>query len=204
MEANGRSVFWAIAFSLFLGGLGFPIPENPLLMGAGYAISQSMTKFAGLPLWFLAIVSGDFILFAAVRWLFTWPSLKGLVLKLVGQNRLKLYQKAFLHHGGWTLFLARFTFGIRAAAYVAAGVASYPWIKFLLVDGISVGIQLVVFVSIGYFAGDRISLAEATAKTIALLLTGAILLSIGASWGATRIIRKFTRQEGGNMAGKTE
>lgn len=196
MEVTSKSVTWAIALSLFIGGLGFPIPENPLLIGGGYAMSQKMSKLAtSLPLWFLAILAGDFILFAAVRWLFMWPALKRWVLRLVGQKRLALYQNAFLNHGGWTLFLARFTFGIRSAAYVAAGIASYPWVKFLLVDGISVGIQLVLFVSIGYFAGDQISWAEATAQTIALFLTAALLLSIGASLAATKLIKRFTRGE---------
>ena len=196
MTITGRSVVWAIAFSLFLGGLGFPIPENPLLMGGGYAISQAMaTLAASLPLWFVAILTGDFILFAVVRWLFTWTSLKRLVLRLVGRKRLQMYQEAFLHHGGWTLFLARFTFGIRSAAYVAAGIASYPWLRFICIDGISVAIQLVLFVSIGYFAGDRISWAQATAQTLALLLTCALILSILASWIATKLIRRFTKGE---------
>jgi len=191
---TGSSVICAIAFSLFLGGLGFPVPENPLLMGGGYAISQAMASVStSLPLWFVAILMGDIILFAAVRWLFTWRSLKRLVLKLVGYQRLQMYQKAFLHHGGWTLFLARFTFGIRSAAYVAAGIASYPWVRFVSIDGISVAIQLVLFVSIGYFAGDRIGWAQATAQTLALLLTSALILSIAASWIATKLIRRFTK-----------
>jgi len=54
-----RSVFWAIALSLFVGALGFPIPENPILMGGGYAIfNQVSPPAASLGLWFVAIVAG--------------------------------------------------------------------------------------------------------------------------------------------------
>jgi membrane protein DedA with SNARE-associated domain len=38
-----RSVFWAIALSLFVGALGFPIPENPILMGGGYVIFKQVS-----------------------------------------------------------------------------------------------------------------------------------------------------------------
>jgi len=194
VELTTTSVLWGIALSLFIGGLGFPIPENPLLIGGGYAVAQDMASIAvGLPLWFSAILFGDLVFFSAVRWLFGWPSVKRWILKMVGEKRLQIYEQAFLHHGGWTLFLARFTFGIRAAAYVAAGIASYPWGRFLSVDGISVAIQLVLFVSLGYFAGDRISWAQATGRTIALLLTAVLLLTLGISWLATRVIRRFTK-----------
>ncbi len=120
------------------------------------------------------------------------PLVKKYILKMVGAKRLEMYQRAFLNHGGWTLFLARFTFGIRAAAYVAAGAASYPWLRFLAVDGVSVAIQLLLFISLGYYAGDRISWAQATGQTIALLLTGAVVVSIATSLIATKFIRRFT------------
>jgi hypothetical protein len=38
-----RSVFWAIALSLFVGALGFPILENPILMGGGYVIFKQVS-----------------------------------------------------------------------------------------------------------------------------------------------------------------
>ena len=135
------------------------------------------------------------MLYCIVRWLFTMPLVKKYILKMVGAKRFEMYQKAFLVHGGWTLFLARFTFGIRAAAYVAAGAAYYPSARFLAVDGISVAIQLLLFASLGYYAGDRISWAQATGQTIALLLCGAVVVSIASSWIATRFIRRLTRKE---------
>ena len=194
MELTARSFLWGIALSLFLGSLGFPIPENPLLIGGGYALAQGMVNIAvALPLWFSAIVFGDLVVFFMVKRLFAWSSVRSWIFKLVGEKRLQIYQQAFLLHGGWTLFLARFTFGIRAAAYVAAGIASYPWSRFLSVDGVSVAVQLLLFVSLGYFAGDQISWAQATGRTIALLLTAVVLLSLGISWLATIIIRRFTK-----------
>ena len=71
-----RSVFWAIALSLFVGALGFPIPENPILMGGGYAIfNQVSPPAASLGFWYVAIVAGDTVLFAIAYWFFNRPAL---------------------------------------------------------------------------------------------------------------------------------
>ena len=57
-----------------------------------------------------------------------------------------------------------FTFGIRALVYLAAGAARYPWQRFLAVDGVSVAAQVLLFVGIGYYAGERIQWALSTGK----------------------------------------
>ena len=196
MNISTQSVLWGITLSLFLGGLGLPIPENPLLIGGGYAISQHMSPvLPSLFLWYLGIICGDLVLFAAVYWLFSRPSLSGLLERLVRQDRLEKYQKVFANLGGWTLFLARFTFFIRALAYIAAGAARYPLRRFLVVDGISVAIQLLMFVGIGYSAGDKLELAKASAQQIGILLTGAILLTVLLSLVATILMKRLTERK---------
>ena len=195
MDISTQSVLWGVALSLFLGGLGLPVPENPLLIGGGYAISQGLSPlFPSLALWYTAILSGDFLLYCVVRGLFSWPVISSLVLRLAGKKKLEIYKNAFIHHGGWTLFLARFAFGIRAAAYVAAGIARYPWLRFLVVDGISVAIQLCLFVALGRYAADRIEWAKATTQTIALFLTGAIVISISISLIAAKLMNIIHRK----------
>ena len=195
MDLSAESVTWGLGLSLFLGGLGLPIPENPLLIGAGYAISQGLASpIQGIPIWYGAILLGDMALFAGVRWLFMWPPMNALITRMVGAKRLSLYQELFYQKGGWTLFLARFTFGIRAAAYVAAGAAKYPWLRFIAVDAISVGIQVIIFLGIGFFAGDKVEWAKATSETIALLLSAAILLTILISLVATTIVKRLHKK----------
>ncbi len=190
-----HSLHWAIALSLFLGGLGVPVPENPFLLGGGYAISQEIiTIIPGLTLWYVAIICGDLALFGFFRWAFSRPSLLRFALRFIRQDRLEKYQAAFLRKGGWMLFLARFTFGIRAVAYIAAGIAHYPLRRFLLVDGASVGIQVMLFVGIGSYAGENIEWAKATAQEIAVLLVGVIVLTICLSLGAMAVLKKFTRK----------
>jgi len=190
---NFQSATWAIALTLFVGALGLPIPENPLLVGGGYAVfKQISTPAAGLAMWYLAIIIGDAILFAVSHWFFTLPALSALMKRFFGAKRFETYQKAFADLGGWALFLARFTFGIRAVVYIAAGAARYPWKRFLLVDGLSVAIQVILFVGIGYFAGDRIAWAEDAGEKIVLVLGILALVTLLITWISSSFLKRLS------------
>jgi membrane protein DedA with SNARE-associated domain len=190
------SLVWAISLILFLAGIGFPVPENPILVGGGYALYQKQAHpLPSLCLWFLAIIAGDLVLFSIVSWFFERPALSGLIRRWVGQVRLERYRRAFANWGGWTLFLARFAFGVRAAAYVAAGAAGYPWRRFLFADCFSVGIQVLLFVGIGYFAGDRMEWAESTSGRIALLLAIVVLFTVLLTWLCSVLVRRVSNQK---------
>ncbi len=131
---NVRSAFWAITILLFLGGLGIPVPENPALMGGGYALHKHLSlPLASLFVWYLAVMAGDSLLFAFFspdqrfqnRWsvMLVGKGLKNIGLHLPGE----LVGRCF-----WL------DFDVRALVYLAAGAARYPWQRFLAVDGVSV------------------------------------------------------------------
>jgi membrane protein DedA with SNARE-associated domain len=162
---NLRSAFWAITILLFLGGSGIPVPENPVLMGGGDALHKHLSSpLVSLCVWYLAIMAGDSLLFASSYWLFTRPRLSVLLDRYLGRKRLEEYRTLFAGRAGWALFLARFTFGIRALVYLAAGAARYPWQRFLAVDGASVAARVLLLVGIGYYAGERIQWAQITGE----------------------------------------
>ena len=183
-----------IALTLFLGGLGFPVPENPVLLGGGYAIFKEVTSPGiSLLLWTSAIVLGDLILFATAYWFFTRPAISRLLNRYVGRKRVNEYRAAISYRGGWMLFLARFTFGIRAVAYVAAGAAHYPWLRFIAVDSLSVAIQVILFVSIGYYAGEKVEWAEASGEKITLVLGVLVLVIILVTWLSSISMKRMSR-----------
>jgi membrane protein DedA with SNARE-associated domain len=190
---NVQSVSLMIALSLFLGGVGFPVPENPILLGGGYAIFKQISQPGlSLCLWYLAILCGDLLLFAMAYWFFTRPAISRLLRRYVGSKRMNDYQTAFSCWGGWMLFLARFTFGIRAVAYIAAGAAHYPWLRFIAVDGLSVAIQVLLFVGIGYYAGEQVDWARASGEKIGFILAILALISILVTWLSSASIQRVS------------
>jgi membrane protein DedA with SNARE-associated domain len=195
MQTVTHSVLWGITLSLFAGGLGVPVPENALVIAGGYAIYKGLCPaVVAVALWSTALILGDATLFLLMRWFFSRPSLSMLMKRLVKPDKLEQYKRAFSRHGGWTLFLARFTFGIRAVAYVAAGAADYPFRRFLAVDGVSVGLQILLFIGIGYYGSERIEWAKAAVHEIAILLTIFALLSILVSVAASLLIKQLSKR----------
>lgn len=190
------STLWAIAGTLLLAALGLPVPENPVLMGGGYAIFAGATKpVSSLLVWYLAILLGDAALFAASYWLFTRPRIARLLVRLAGARRFRAYRALFASRGALTLFLARFAYGVRAVAYVAAGAAHYPWSRFLLVDGLSVALQVALFVGVGYYAGERIDWAQDTGTKIVMVLAVLAVVTLVITWGATVLVRRLSRRQ---------
>lgn len=183
---------WAIGFSLFLGGLGLPVPENPLLIGGGYAVYlNAAPALASLVVWYAAICLGDCLLYALAYLFFKHPRPAASIRRWVGAERLDAYQQAFVVHGAWTLFLARFAWGVRFLAYVAAGAAHYPWKRFLIVDSVSVLIQVFLFAGLGYLAGDKIELAQNAGHKIVMVLGVVALISIVLTWISTVMMKRI-------------
>jgi membrane protein DedA with SNARE-associated domain len=121
--------------------------------------------------------------------------LSGLLNRYVGRKKLEEYRTAFAQRAGWTLFLARFAFGVRALAYMAAGAARYPWRRFLAVDGVSVALQVILFVGIGYYAGEKTKWAQITGEKIALLLGIVGLAGIIISLLFSLVLQKLSKEK---------
>lgn len=196
MHPLTHSILWGIGLSLFAGGLGVPVPENALLIAGGFAIHQKVClPLPGIAFWYGALILGDAALFVLMRWLFMRPSLSGFMNRRIPPEKLEKYKAAFFLHGGWTLFLARFTFGIRAAAYVAAAAAGYPLRKFLTVDSVSVGLQVFLFIALGYYGSGQIAWEKAAVHEIAILFTALAAASIVVSIVASVAIKRFAERK---------
>ena len=121
---------------LFVAGLGVPIPEEIPIVAAAALASQGVVRWwIALPVCVVAVVAGDVLLYwIGHHWgerILEWRLVRGILSKSREAKLLDGYRR----HGVKIVFTARHIMGLRAAAFLTAGIAKFPFWKFLAVDG---------------------------------------------------------------------
>jgi len=120
---------------LFLGGLGAPIPEElPILAAGALAHEGYMRWWVALPVCLAGVLSGDSVLYwVGYHWgerILEWS----IVRRVLTPTREHVLIGAYRRHAAKTVFTARHVMGLRAAAFLTAGIARVPFLKFLAID----------------------------------------------------------------------
>jgi membrane protein DedA with SNARE-associated domain len=121
---------------LFVAGLGVPIPEElPIAAAAALASRGIVRWWIALPVCVVAVVAGDVVLYwVGHHWgerILEWR----LVRRILTKSREARLLESYRRHGVKIVFTARHIMGLRAAAFLTAGIARIPFWKFLAVDG---------------------------------------------------------------------
>lgn len=149
--------YWTVAVVLFLENAGIPLPgETTLLFAAFLAFSEHhLTLWGIIVVGVIACTIGDNLGY--------WIGRHGGRPLLDHQKRffhlsdehLQRGERFFLRYGSFTVFFARFVFGMRIIAGPLAGVLSMPWRKFVLFNFLGALLWVSVIASLGYFFGSR-------------------------------------------------
>ncbi len=143
---------------LFLGGLGAPIPEElPVLAAGALAHEGYMRWWVALPTCFLGVLAGDAVLYwVGHHWgerILDWA----IVRRVLTPAREHALLEAYRRHAAKTVFTARHVMGLRAAAFLTAGIARVPFWKFILADGAAAAIGVPSGFLLAYFFTDQLS-----------------------------------------------
>jgi membrane protein DedA with SNARE-associated domain len=170
------------ALALLLGATGFgsPIPEDLLLVAAGYLISADVFSWrVTLPLAYLGVTGSDCILY----WIGTQvrSHSQAWLKRFVRPSRLAL-ATGWLRHGHVVVFIARLVPGTRAVTFIAAGVHGIPFRRFLLFDAIGAAVWVPLLLFAGAQLGEEIGGIERlfvrVSKALWWLVVAAVLLVI--------------------------
>ena len=146
--------YLAILILFAIAGAGTPIPEDIILLVAGYLSSPSAGVLS-LPLTlvvcFTGVMIADNIGYRVGR--HGWHYVKAIVPKRVFAI-LKHYYK---YHPATTTFVSRFLAGIRSIFPITAGMTKMPWKKFFIYDALGGMISVPLVVLIGYFFGFHLN-----------------------------------------------
>lgn len=142
---------------LLLGSLGVPIPEEMPIIAAAVLSHEGIVRWwLALPTCLLGVLSGDVVLYWVGRhWgeqVLNWRLVR-LVLSPAREQRLKA---AYRRHALKTVVTARHVMGLRAAAFLTAGIARVPFWKFAVADAGAALFGVPLVFGLAYFFTDQI------------------------------------------------
>jgi membrane protein DedA with SNARE-associated domain len=176
--------YFAIFGFVVLGNMGFPFPEETILLLAGYLAWEGGLRLSlVLPVGILSAIIGDNIGY----WLghrYGQRLLDRFGLWIVGKpERLEAAREILHRHGARGVFAARFIPGVRFLAGPLAGAMGLPPGRFLLANVLGASLYVPIAVGLGYAVGyglgDYLSRFERLAGQIEYyVILGAVLFTI--------------------------
>jgi membrane protein DedA with SNARE-associated domain len=193
--------YGGIFLVLLLGGLGAPIPEELPVLAAGALAREGVIQWwMGLAICIAGAVVGDLLLYAAghhwgdrlLRW---W-----IVRSVLSEAREHRLAGAYRRHGVKIVLVARHVMGLRAAAFLTAGILRLPFWKFALVDTAAACVGVPVTFGLAYFFTDQLQAILDDVHRVErwLILVGFVVV---AAW-LTRVVWRKNRETLAGEAGE--
>lgn len=191
-EFIAHFTYIGIFFVLLVASLGVPIPEEIPIVAAAVLSHEGLARWwIALPVCILGVLSGDVVLYWSGRYwgerLLNWR-----VVRLVlNPDRERRFKAAYWRHAGKTIFTVRHVMGLRAAAFLTAGIALVPFWKFLAADGAAATLGVPVGFGLAYFFTDQlekvITDVHRVQRWLGLLAVLAIVTALAVNiWRQTR------------------
>lgn len=178
---------------LFATGLGLPIPEEGPIVAAGVLAHERVIRWwIALPVCLVGVLSGDTVLYwVGHHWgerILEWRAVRW-VLSREREERLKT---AYRRHGVKILFTARHVLGLRAAAFLTAGIAKVPFWRFIAADTLAALIGVPVSFGVAFLFADQLERVLAGVHRIErwLVLYALVALAGGLVYLAWRQYRR--------------
>ncbi len=138
---------------LVAAGLGFPMPEELPVVGAGIWVGQTYEKqplcWLAWPVCILGVVISDGLLYGIGRVYGTRLLEYRWIARLLPPEKRIRIEENFHKYGVKILLFARLLPGIRSPIFITAGMMKLPLKRFLLADGIYAipGVSLLFFLA---------------------------------------------------------
>jgi membrane protein DedA with SNARE-associated domain len=173
-EATAVLSYLGLFAIVFLTGAGLPLPEDLVVLGAGWLIHHGITDLAPtLATTLVAVVAGDVLLYGAGRRYGPRIASHPRLARRFPPDRVERAQRLFARWGSSALIAARLVPGLRAAVYLVAGTLRMPFRRFLLIDSLASLVHVPLLVGIGVAVGDDVD------RVAAALLHGKLWAAAG-------------------------
>ncbi len=156
----------ALLLLLILTGVGSPIPEDLLLLTAGYLVSSDVFQWPlALGIGLFGVVASDLMLYSAGRHI-AWRSARRGEDPYLSARRLQRATRWFGRIGERLIFVARLTPGTRAVVFITAGIHAVPASRFLRYDLFGAALWVPTMLVIGHSAGAHVGTITDTIESL--------------------------------------
>jgi membrane protein DedA with SNARE-associated domain len=167
---------------LLATGLGVPIPEElPIVIAALMARWQVMHWAGALGSCLGGVLAGDMLLYWMGRHfgrrILEWPAAR----RILTPEREARVMEAYRRHGLKFVVMARLVMGLRAAAFLTAGLVRVPFLRFVMVDVAAVFLSVPLAFGLAYAVADSVAVALAYVQEMQLWIGGGVLL-LASGW----------------------
>lgn len=175
--------YLGIFLCVFVGNLGVPVPEETVLLAAGFLSAEGVLDVRTV--FVVAVVSavfGDNCGYALGR-----TGGQRLLDRLSGtsgfiKRRYLRFKDFFQLHGNKTVFLARFIAGLRFVAGPMAGAAGMPFWRFFGWNVLGALVWCAAMVAIGHLIGDQWDYVAGLTHRAGRWLALAVILTAAAAY----------------------
>ncbi len=156
-ELASPIAYLIIFFFLILCGLGNPVPEDTVLIAAGYlAYDGVVNLYIILGIAYVGVLTGDLMLYYFGRRYGQHIIEHPKFLKLIPIRRVDKVRRGFKRWGHWMIFFARFLVGFRSPTFLLSGIMKVPFKEFLIIDCLGALVSVPIFVGAGYLFGSHV------------------------------------------------
>src|SRR2546422_10142606 len=185
--------YLGVFLMLFGAGLGLPIPEEAPVLAAGALAHEDVVRgWIALPVCILGVLSGAVVLYwIGPHWgegVLDWR----VVRRVLSREREERLKAAYHRHGVKIVFTARHVLGVRAAAFLTAGIAKIPFWKFLAVDVAAALVGVPIGFGIAFLFTDQLERVMADVRRVEHWLVLYALVGL-AVWLAVLAYRQSRR-----------
>jgi membrane protein DedA with SNARE-associated domain len=184
---------------LVLGVIGFPFPEDAILILCGFLIASGVVKPAPA---LIVVASGmlmtDYFLYYVGRKYGRKVVAHRRFRKIISARREVRLEKIFRRWGVLAILLGRHLVGLRSQIFLVAGILRMPRARFVLADAASSIVTMTIMVGAGYWGGSTLDLIKKDMKEAqyALLILIAIIAVALLIWRIA--VGKLRNDEDGN------
>ncbi|MDO8434311.1 MAG: DedA family protein [Candidatus Binatus sp.] len=177
----GEWGYLGIFVCVFIGNLGIPVPEETVMLAAGFLSGRELLDLKIVYLVVtLSAITGDCCGFLIGR-----TGGQRVLIRLADRSeflrtRYERLQTFFQTHGNKAVFMARFVTGARFMAGPMAGACGMPFFRFLGWNILGAIVWCTIVVTVGYLLGDELyRVVQMTHQASRWIAVAIVLVSVG-------------------------